>query len=98
MPNSRHNPAPTLTIPTIHYNGSGRARLLEQIRAAHDAADLLAKSLQEMAPHGRDYYPQGDTAFASARVEHQIRTTKVKSILDELEALGLAVIDAPGPK
>ena len=87
---SSHQPRKTemtdkLAIPTIHLNGTSPVELRQQYQdaamAVSAAIDVLAKS----APNGRDYYPQGDDAFAGAQRQHRARMEKLQSVYAELE-------------
>lgn len=42
------------------------------------------EALERTAPHGRDYYPQGDEALGAARKEFRTRLQRVTDIRDEL--------------
>ena len=83
-----------MKIPTVHLNGTGRDELRAQVRAAHEAVSEAIDKLYAMAPHGRDYYPQGDGAYAEARTEHLARLTHLTTVRDELLALYQGISDA----
>ena len=57
-------------FPTIHSNGTPKARLLD------DTCGILAKlreareEIQTHGPNMRDYYPQGDSAWKDALADH----------------------------
>jgi hypothetical protein len=70
-------------------NGTSAKELYLQYFAAHNAIEDAITVLAKTAPHGRDYYPQGDMAINLANAEHQIRMTRLKNILTELEELAL---------
>jgi hypothetical protein len=72
------------TFPSIHLNGSSVESLCEQTRAAVRAVSKALDALCEAAPNGRDYYPQGDSAFESARSEHQGRLQRLEDVKMEL--------------
>jgi hypothetical protein len=73
-----------LTIPTIHMNGSGQRHLTQAYAEARDAVVAAIASLSPIAPHGRDYYPQGDGALEKAIVEHRSRIDRLRSVREEL--------------
>lgn len=77
------------TYPTIHMNGTGAAQLLQQYSAALYALSDAMTALCDAAPHGRDYYPQGDTAYREAAAEHAARALKLGQVYAELERLCL---------
>ena len=82
--------------PTIHLNGSSRARLVEDYKAAstslRGAMDLLALT----GPNGRDYYPQGDDAIKEATAEHVDRLRRLAAIKGEIDEI-LKHLRAPNP-
>ena len=81
---------PKLTRPTVHLNGTSRKELAEGYYAAvialTAALDVLGHS--PPAPHGRDYYPQGDDAIHRATEEHRDRIKRVTSVLEEMREIG----------
>ena len=80
-----------MMVPTIHLNGTSREALLEQVCNAGHAARILADALSEMAPNGRDYYPQGDHAYPQARAEHDARLNALTAVQQDLEAMYLEI-------
>ena len=74
-----------VAIPTVHMNGTSYDELMRQVLDAHKAVQVASIVIQDMAPNGRDYYPQGDAALAAATAEHRDRRNKLESILEELE-------------
>lgn len=84
--------------PTIHLNGSGRQRLLDQARDAADALREAIDALRLMSPNGRDFYPQGDGAIRAAIAAHTQRIATIEGIHAEVMAYAERVADAPGPR
>ena len=86
--------AMTLTLPTIHNNGTSPEDLakgfLDGMRAISAAADLLCNA----GPNGRDYYPQGSEALPAAITEHRSRLVRLEAIRLELETLAVHCSDA----
>jgi hypothetical protein len=76
-----------LTFPTIHINGSSVDRLIEDYAEIHHAIHNALEKMQAAGPNGRDYYPQGDEAFAKARQEHRSRMTRLVEVNRELRAI-----------
>ena len=74
-------------IPTIHLNGTQGEELLSLQETACLSLRLSLAAMQDAGPHGRDYYPQGDTAFSQAVSEYQVRVTQVTAALNELVAI-----------
>ncbi len=82
---------PKLTVPTVHLNGTSFAGLYDpMVRAVEEVAGAVA-ALAECAPHGRDYYLQGEDAYAKAREEHLSRLNRLQSVLDEVKVLARQV-------
>lgn len=79
----------TPTIPTVHLNGTDGDDLFKQWA---DAALAVRRALDELPnPHGRDYYPQGNTVLKKAldeisahrealRETHEYLTTVARGI------------------
>jgi hypothetical protein len=76
----------TLTLPTLHLNGTSRDSLLDGYIAALDALRLAMEALQAAAPNARDYYMQPNS-FALAVEEHAIRWTRLADTASELNTL-----------
>jgi hypothetical protein len=92
MPTTRRSfGAGSVVVPTVHLNGSSGSVLAERIKAAHGAISLAMEALAETAPNARDYYPQGDAAFAEADLEHRYRAQRLRDISVELIAIHEAI-------
>ncbi len=76
-----------LTFPTIHGNGTSAEALTGALETASNALRVAAKALDETAPNGRDYYPQGPDAINKAGKEHRARADCIKRVQDELMAI-----------
>jgi hypothetical protein len=74
-------------------NGSNPETLLDALTEAYRAVDAAMRALDEAAPNGRDYYPQGPDAVQEATREHQLRAAKLRSVHAELEELVMSVQD-----
>ncbi len=85
-----------MTKPTIHSNGSSAADLFEGFAEVTGAIRRALSKMQNAAPHGRDYYPQGDRAIFEATREHEARLDKLTSVLREYEALAESVSEYLG--
>ena len=87
-----------MITPTIHLNGTSKAELLEQLRNAYTAVRNAQKVLQEAAPNGRDYYPQGPGAILQAQSEYESRLTRLQDVAKELEEIQEAIYEQGGKK
>ena len=82
-----------LTVPTVHLNGTSYDGLFVPICDAAGDIRRTIRSLEECAPHGRDYYLQGNSALAVATSEHLSRVARLQSVLDELQAMAEKLCD-----
>ena len=57
------------TLPTLHLNGSGEENLYQEYQAALNALHYAREALVHATLHMRDFYPQGDGAYITAREE-----------------------------
>ena len=77
----------TVSLPTVHLNGTSRDTLLEGYIAALDALRLAREALQAAAPNARDYYVQAGDTFCLAQNQHFVRLARLRETLDELNTL-----------
>ncbi|WNM70234.1 hypothetical protein [Myxococcus phage Mx1] len=82
--------ASTLTVPTIHLNGTSAETLFEQYRTVAHALRNARQMLATAYPHGRDYYMSPGT-LEKAEVEHESRLARVSSVIAELEELAMHI-------
>lgn len=82
-----------MTFPTIHMNGTGGKTLLAEYGNAAEAVRAAMKSLNAATLNGRDYYPQGTSAFESARDERISMNERLKSVSAELDEIASAIYD-----
>lgn len=80
--------------PTIHMNGTSREALLDQTTEAWGKVNDAISALCHMRPNGRDYYPQGSSAYGLADDEHCERITKLNEVLQELQVLAEHIADS----
>jgi hypothetical protein len=76
-----------MILPTIHMNGTSKADLLDRYMTALMAVEAAIDAVAQTAPHGRDYYPQGDDALRQAQAAHQSRLIRLHAIVLELDTL-----------
>jgi hypothetical protein len=82
-----------LAMPSMHLNGTGKTELLMGYRTAIAALHLAIKTVQDTAPHGRDYYVQKDNPIQKAMAEHVVRLKVLHCVMKEIEALAIHVND-----
>ena len=80
-----------LKVPTIHLNGSDGEKLVGTLLHTIYTLNKAIESLQETAPHGRDYYPQGDDVIRVAIEEYRSRLSRLMSVDKELKEIIFAV-------
>jgi hypothetical protein len=85
-----------LAMPSVHLNGTDKHSLLLGYRTAIAALNLAIKTVQDTAPHGRDYYIQKDNPIQRAIAEHAERLQKLHRVMQEIEALAIHVSDQEG--
>ena len=56
-----------MKLPTIHINGTGRNALESDYRAVRAKLRETIAAFEAVEFNGRDYYPQGPSAFTEAR-------------------------------
>ena len=82
-----------MMIPTVHLNGTSKNELLAQVEEAQRGVSVALRAMSSAAPNGRDYYPQGPSAYAEAEREHLARVNKLVDVRQELLALYEAIAD-----
>jgi len=78
-----------MTKPTIHLNGTSAKDLSSGYAEAYAAINQAVDKLQNTSPNGRDYYPQGNEAFAKAHEEHMGRVMEMSAVSDAIWELML---------
>jgi hypothetical protein len=82
-----------MIVPTVHMNGTKGDDLVEQLMDAREALRLAVKALQNAAPNGRDYYPQGPGAINEAIEQHSRWRQSLDDVYRELGSLAEAIAD-----
>lgn len=82
-----------MTIPTVHLNGTKGDDLVEQLCDARSALRDAIKALQNAAPNGRDYYPQGPGAINEAIEQHSRWRQSLEDVYRDLGSLAEAIVD-----
>lgn len=88
----------TLTVPTVHLNGTHPRDLSDALTNAGQAVRKAMEALGETAPNARDYYPQSPEAFSAAQTEHNARVLALKSVFVELVAINEAIVETAGDR
>jgi hypothetical protein len=83
-----------MMIPTIHLNGTGKQNLLNELETAVGALTVAGAALRQVTVHGRDYYPQGDHAYAQARHEMDQRLNALQSVVNDLMEMHVSISKA----
>ncbi len=73
-----------LIAPTIHLNGTSKEELLDKLTGALTTLNSALNAVALTAPHGRDYYLQGENAHAQARGQHNDRLRRLEEIRNEI--------------
>ena len=80
-----------MTTPTIHANGTAKQDLMDALLKAHESLTASLKLLAETSPNRRDYYTQGEAAWADAVDAHHTRRTKLTEVKTELMELAMRI-------
>lgn len=75
-----------MTTHTIHLNGTSRDELVRQYLSAYRAFDTFAEELADATIHPRDFYPQGENAYAQAVAERKIVLEHLNAVQTYLAA------------
>jgi hypothetical protein len=67
------------TIPTVHLNGTSFTELRDGYAAAYDAIEKACNALAQAELNGRDFYPQGPSAYSQAREERSEAFRRLRS-------------------
>lgn len=86
---------PSLSVPTIHLNGTSKESLVRDLCAAHHALTEAGRKLAATCPNGRDYYVQDnpEAAIHKAMREHEARMAKLREVAHEIEQIAEAIGD-----
>ena len=76
-----------MLVPTVHLNGTSAENLTRQLIEARRALRNALQAVDETAPNGRDYYPQGEGAIGVATREHLSRLERIQAVLGELNEM-----------
>jgi hypothetical protein len=79
-----------MMTPTIHLNGTSAKELAEQFANAYSALGEAIRAVNQAAPNGRDYYPQGQSAINEAMAEHRTRIETLNRLRQDMLTLAEA--------
>jgi hypothetical protein len=74
-----------VVLPIVHLNGTGKDDLILTRQACVDALEEARRKLREMAPNGRDYYPEAGR-MDKALTQHARRQEALWTVQQEIEA------------
>lgn len=76
----------TLTLPTVHLNGTSRQMLLDGYTEAYRKLIEFRDVFNKIEFNARDYYVQSDTAFAQARDQRDAERQRIADLMTYLES------------
>jgi hypothetical protein len=76
----------SLTLPTVHLNGTSRATLSEGYGAAYRALQDAIRAFNAIEFNCRDYYVQPAGAWAAAVSEREAAASHLRAVQQYLEA------------
>lgn len=79
-----------LVLPIVHCNGTPKQMLIDARCEVIDALNVAFKSLCQMSPNGRDYYPVAGL-MGLAQEQSERRQRQIQSLIDELSEEVLAI-------
>ena len=84
-----------MKIPTVHLNGDSYNSLFESHEEAMDTVAVAIHAVGGTAPNGRNFYCQGDDAFAieTATNEHQDRMRRLREVYEELQEITIGILN-----
>jgi len=75
--------------PTLHMNGTSAKELhLIYLEAMQQLANAI-DAVRATAPHGRDYYPQGNDVILAASKEHKARMVALNAMHEQMYELAI---------
>jgi hypothetical protein len=77
--------------PKVNLNGTRGKDLLDQVIDAGHGVSKAMDALDDAAPHGRDYLPQGQGEYPLAAKQHADRMARLKSVYDELQQVAMLI-------
>jgi len=81
----------TLPIPALHSNGSGIENLTNNAMAVYKGLKTTLDAMRQNRPHGRDYYPLGETALKEAQDANRALESQIQAIADAYKTYILTI-------
>jgi hypothetical protein len=82
-----------MMIPSVHRNGTSCDDLVQPQLVAMVALRKAIEAIGQAAPNSRDFYTQGEHAYATALAEHESRLERLTAIRLEFKELTDAILD-----
>jgi len=79
-------PTPSVTLPSIHLNGTSRVTLLDGYLHAYQLLCQASDALNSVEFNARDYYVQGPDAWSRATTERDAMRHHIRRLKEYLEA------------
>lgn len=76
----------TLTLPSIHLNGTSRQMLASGYHEAYRKLIEFRDAFASIEFNARDYYVQGPEAFSQARADRDTQFHRIGELMNYLEA------------
>ena len=76
---------PTLELPTVHLNGTGRTQLAEGYLNAYRQARQTLDAFAAIEFHARDYYVNSHDSYNLARAARDEHAMHLRALMDYLE-------------
>lgn len=77
---------PTLELPTVHLNGTGRTQLAEGYLNAYRQTRQALDAFAAIEFHARDYYVNSRNSYALACDARDEQAMHLRALMDYLEA------------
>lgn len=87
-------PDTSLTLPSIHLNGTGKLTLTREYDAAAEALEEFKHKFGQITCHARDYYVQSPEAYPKARDERNKIWEHIEAVESYLNTIREHLYDA----
>lgn len=83
----------TVTVPTVHLNGTSFTELRDSYHRAYDAVQDAKELFANATCNARDFYPQGPDAYSAARRERDEAFAQLDAAQRYIEAVLIGICD-----